>query len=211
MTSDLLPGAIQLDSVSRIGIVSVMPVDPSPPPRPRYRWIIIAVLIALLLVYVASPYYSVWRFSEALRAHDLNAVSAHVDFNAVRGSLKQQIRDHFLGLLKKKKKDRLAQFLAANAGDPLDQIIDAYITPEGLAAIISDPAPLKNASSLSSLPGIGASRSGEIDWSKFQHATFTGLRSFVVEHQGTKLRFRFNGLGWKLRELDLQLPPVTTE
>jgi hypothetical protein len=188
-----------------------MPADPSSPPRSRYRWIIIALLFALVLLYVASPYYSVWRFSEALRAHDLNALSARVDFAAVRGSLKQQIRDHFLGLLKKKKKDRLAQFLAANAGDPLDQIIDAYITPEGLAAIISDPAPLKNASSLSSLPGIGGAHSGEIDWSKFQDASFTGLRSFVVEHQGTKLRFRFNGLGWKLRELDLQLPPVTDE
>ena len=124
---------------------------------------------------------------------------------------RQQVRDHFLGVLKKKKKDRLAQFLAANAGDPLDQIIDAYITPEGLAAIISDPAPIKNASSMSSLPGIEGARSSQVDWSKFQHAYFTGLRSFVVEHEGTKLRFRFDGLGWKLHELDLQLPEVTSD
>jgi hypothetical protein len=172
---------------------------------------VIALLIALLLLYVASPYYSVWRFSEALRVHDLNALSARVDFNDVRGSLKQQIRDHFLGVLKKKKKNRLAQFLAANAGDPLDKIIDAYITPEGLAALIADPEPIKNASSISSLPGIGDARSSQIDWSKFQHAYFTGLRSFVVEHEGTELRFRFNGLGWKLHELDLQLPEVGPE
>jgi hypothetical protein len=188
-----------------------MPVDPSSSPRPRFRWIIIALLVALLLLYVASPYYSIWRFSEALRTHDLNALSARVDFNAVRGSLKEQIRDHFLGVLKKKKKNRLAQFLAANAGDPLDKIIDAYITPEGLAALIADPAPLKNASSISSLPGIGEARSSEIDWSKFQHAYFTGLRSFVVEHEGTKLRFRCNGLGWKLHELDLELPEVSND
>src|SRR3954467_6408324 len=157
--------------------------------RPRHRGKLIAVIVALLLLYVASPYYAVWRFGEALRIHDMSAVSARVDFNAVRGSLKQQIRDHFLGVLKKKKKDRLAQFLAANAGDPLDQLVDAYITPEGLAAIISDPAPIKNASSLAALPGVNGAQPREIDWSKFRHAYFSGLRDFTVEHEGTKLVF----------------------
>jgi hypothetical protein len=171
-------------------------------PRGRKKWI--AVVAALLLLYVASPYYSIWRFGQALRAHDMDALSARVDFNAVRGSLKQQIRDHFLGILAKKKKDRLAQFLAANAGDPLDQLIDAYITPEGLAAIISDPAPIKNANSLSSLPSLDGS-SKEIDWSKARHAFFTSPRDFAVDREGIKLRFRFTGLGWKLHALDLQL------
>ena len=183
--------------------------DPSPPiRRPRYRGTIIAVLVAAALLYLVSPYYSVWRFSETLRAHDMNGLSQRVDFNAVRGSLKKQIRDHFLGVLAKKKKDRLAQFLAANAGDPLDQLIDAYITPEGLALIISDPAPLKNASSISSLPGINDAHPREIDWSKFRHAYFSGPRDFTVEHEGIKLRFRFEAQGWKLHDLDLELPPV---
>jgi hypothetical protein len=184
----------------------VFGMNPESPARPRGRRKWIAVVAALLLLYLASPYYSIWRFGEALRAHDMDALAARVDFNAVRGSLKQQIRDHFLGVLTKKKKDRLAQFLAANAGDPLDQLIDAYITPEGLAAIISDPAPIKNANSLSSLPSIDGSRK-EIDWSKARHAFFTSPRDFAVDHEGIKLRFRFNGLGWKLHALDLQLEP----
>ena len=173
--------------------------------RPRYLGLVIALLAGLLLLYAASAYYSVWRFAEALRTHDMDSLSARVDFNAVRGSLKQQIRDHFLGVLAKKKKDRLAQFLAANAGDPLDQLIDAYVTPEGLAAIISDPAPIKNASSLASLPSINGSPK-EIDWAKRHHAFFTGPRDFAVENEGIKLLFRFNGVGWKLHTLDLQLP-----
>jgi Protein of unknown function (DUF2939) len=178
--------------------------------RSRFRGKLVAVLAVLVLFYVASPYYSIWRFGETLRTHDLESLSARVDFNAVRGSLKQQIRDHFLGVLAKKKKDRLAQFLAANAGDPLDQLIDAYITPEGLAAIISDPAPLKNANSLSTLPGINGAPPREIDWSKFRHAYFTGPREFAVEHEGIKLIFRFNGVGWKLHTLDLQLPTASS-
>jgi hypothetical protein len=172
----------------------------------RYRGPLIALLVAALLVYIVSPYYSVWRFAEALRAHDMNALSARVDFDSVRASLKQQIRDHFLGVLTKKKKDRLAEFIRSAAGDPLDQLIDAYITPEGLAAIITDPAPIKNATSLASMPGIEGVRR-DVDWSKFRNAFFTSPRDFAVEHEGIKLRFRFNGVGWKLHALDLELPP----
>jgi hypothetical protein len=177
--------------------------------RPRYRGKLIAVIAALLLLYIAWPYYSVWRFGEALRTHDMDALSARVDFNAVRGSLKQQIRDHFLGVLAKKKKDRLAQFLTANAGDPLDQLIDAYVTPEGLAAIISNPGPIKNATSLSSLPSVNGSPK-EIDWAHRHRAFFTSPRDFTVESEGIKLLFRFNGLGWKLHTLNLQLPVVSS-
>jgi Protein of unknown function (DUF2939) len=180
--------------------------NPESPNRPRRRGkLIAAIVVAMLLIYAASPYYSVWRFGEALRAHDMEALAARVDFHAVRGSLKQQIRDHFLGVLAKKKKDRLAQFLTAATDDPLGRLIDAYVTPEGLAAIISDPAPIKNASSLSSLPSLDGSR-GVIDWSKAHHAFFTGPRDFAVDHQGIKLLFRFDGFGWKLHALDLELP-----
>jgi hypothetical protein len=184
--------------------------DPESSNRPAGRGkLVVLVVVALLLLYVVSPYYSVWRFGEALRAHDTDALAARVDFDAVRGSLKQQIRDHFLGVFaKKKKKNRLAEFLTSSPESPLDQLIDAYITPEGLFSIISDPAPIKNASSLSSLPGVDGSRK-EIDWSKARHAFFTSPRDFAVDHEGIKLRFRFNGFGWKLHALDLQLEEKT--
>lgn len=186
--------------------------DISTAPGRRFggKWILLPAA-ALLVFYLASPYYSIWRFREALRAHDMSGLSARIDFPSVRGALKQQIRERFLGALAKtKKKDRLTQFLAANAGDPLDQFIDSYLTPEGLAAIISDPGPVKNATSISSLPGIESSSPPEIDWSKFRHAYFTGLRDFAVDDQGIKLDFRFTGLGWKLHTVDLQLPAEKT-
>jgi len=188
-------------------VTDVMIPEPSKSPRHRATLLVIAVAALLLLLYAISPYYSVWRFGETLRAHDMDALAARVDFDAVRDSLKQQIRDHFLGVLAKKKKNRLAEFLTSSDQSPLDRLIDAYVTPEGLAAIISDPALIKNASSLSSLPGVDGSRN-EIDWSKARHAFFTSPRDFAVDHEGIKLRFRFNGLAWKLHALDLQLPPA---
>ena len=159
---------------------------------------------ALLLLYGASPYYSLWRFGETLRANDMNALAARVDFPKVRGSLKKQIRDHFLGVLDKKKNDPIAQLFTSAQPSVLDRLIDAYVTPDGLATIISNPAPIKNASSFAALSAAAGERR-EIDWSKARRAFFTSPRDFAADHEGITLRFRFNGLRWKLREVDLNL------
>jgi Protein of unknown function (DUF2939) len=172
-------------------------------PRSRTR-LIVASVVVLLLLYAISPYYSVWRFGEILRAHDMPALAKRVDFPRVRDSLKKQIRDHFMGVRETKKDDLVAQLLTASGPSLLDQLIDAYVTPDGLAQIISNPAPIKNASSLSSLSASSTERR-EIDWSKARGAFFTSPRDFAVDHEGITLRFRFNGLGWKLREIDLNL------
>jgi hypothetical protein len=51
--------------------------NPESPNRLRRRGKLIgAIVVALLLIYAASPYYSIWRFGEALRAHDMDALAA---------------------------------------------------------------------------------------------------------------------------------------
>lgn len=175
------------------------------PTRPRRRKeFIVLGLVVLLLVYIASPYYSLWRFGETIRANDMHALAARVDFPRVRDSLKKQIRDHFIGVRETKKDDLVAQLLTASGPSLLDQLIDAYVTPDGLATIIGNPAPIRNATSLASLSSVSRERK-EIDWSKARRAFFTSPRDFAAEHEGITLRFRCNGLGWKLREIDLNL------
>jgi Protein of unknown function (DUF2939) len=119
-------------------------------PRHSHRRIIVIGGVILLLVYAASPYYTLWRFSEALRARDMDALSARIDFPTVRGSLKQQIREKFLKIGATKKHRGLAEFLMSAEPSLLDQLVDAYVTPEGLADLIEDPAPIKSAISLPS-------------------------------------------------------------
>ena len=182
-------------------------VNPESPTRPRRRAkFIVMGAVALLLFYIASPYYSLWRFGETIRANDMNALAARVDFPKVRDSLKKQIRDHFIGVRATKKDDLVAQLLTVSGPSLLDQLIDAYVTPDGLATIIGNPAPIKNASSLASLSSLSGERR-EIDWSKARGAFFTSPRDFAVDHEGITLRFRCNGIGWKLREIDLNLDP----
>ena len=84
----------------------------------------------------------------------------------------------------------------------MDTIIDAYVTPEGIATLISNPENLRNLRH----PQEFRFPTGKTeDWSKVKHAFFTGPRTFVVAREGIKLQFRFTASGWKLYDLDLGL------
>ena len=94
------------------------------------RWITL-ICVVLLLVYGVSPYFSFWRFTVALRAGDAAAVSSHVDFPAIRVSLKKQLVARFASAATGNKRwSKLGPTL-------IDAIVDAYATPDGLAALIS--------------------------------------------------------------------------
>jgi len=163
------------------------------------RWVAL-IFVVLLLVYAASPYFSFWRFRTALRSGDSAAISSHIDFPAVRASLKKQL---------------VARFAHATTGHNrwsdlgptlIDAIIDAYVTPEGIAALLSNPEALKN---LKAPREFRFELGKNEDLSKVKYAFFTGPRSFVVEREGIKLRFRFKDLSWQLNDLDLGLGEPT--
>src|SRR4030095_3592400 len=151
----------------------------------RFRWFAL-VCVFLLLIYAASPYFSFWRFTAALRSGDSAALSSRMDFPAIRASLKKQLVARFTqGTTGHKWWGKLGPTL-------IDAIVDAYVTPEGIAAVISNPEVLK---STKHPPRFRFPTGKAEDWSKVKHTFFTGPRTFVVERDGIKLRFRFTGLG----------------
>jgi hypothetical protein len=103
----------------------------------RFRWLAL-ICVFLLLIYGASPYFSFWRFTAALRSGDSAALSSRMDFPAIRASLKKQLVARFA--------QRTATHKWWNNLGPtlIDTIIDAYVTPEGIATLISNPEVLKN-------------------------------------------------------------------
>jgi hypothetical protein len=159
------------------------------------RWVVLGCVV-LLLIYGGSPYFAFWRFTVVVRSGDSAAISSRVDFLAVRASLKKQLIARFVHATSGQKR-------WPNLGPTLiDAIVDAYATPDGIAALISNPGALK---SLQNPRQFRFSIGKPEDWSKVNYAFFTGLRSFVVDREGIKLRFRFTGLGWQLNDLDLGL------
>src|ERR1043166_2548446 len=145
------------------------------------RWLVIICLV-ILLIYGASPYFSFWRFTAAVQSRNAAAISPHVDFPQVRASLKRQLVARFANKTSSHKR-------WSNLGPTLiDAIIDAYVTPEGIAALLSNPEALKN---LKAPREFQFERGKSADLSNVKHAFFTGLRSFIVDRDGIKLRFHF--------------------
>jgi hypothetical protein len=159
------------------------------------RWVALGCVV-LLLIYGASPYFSFWRFTVAAQSGDSAAINSRVDFPAIRASLKKQLVARFASASSGHKRWR-------NLGPTLiDAIVDAYATPQGVAALLSNPGAVKNLQT----PRQFRFSSGKIeDWSKVKYAFLTGLRSFVVDREGIKLPFRFTGFRWELNDLDLGL------
>ena len=152
--------------------------------------------VVLLLAYAASPYFSFWRFTVAVRSRDAAAISARVDFPAVRASLKKQLVTRFAN-------QRSSHKRWSNLGPALiDAIIDAYVTPEGIAELLSHPEALKN---LKAPREFHFELGKNQNLSKVKYAFFTGPRSFVIDRDGIKLRFHFTGSGWQLHDIDLGL------
>jgi hypothetical protein len=156
--------------------------------------------VLLLLLYGVSPYFSFWRFTVALRSGDRAAISSRVDFPAIRTSLKKQLVARFAHVASGHKRwSKLGPTL-------IDAIVDAYATPDGIAAILSNPGALKN---LQAPHEFQFSTGKNVNWLKVKYAFFVGPRTFVVDREGIKLRFRFTGMGWQLNNLDLGLGEAT--
>ena len=197
--------------------------ETAPAPRPstsrRLKWIVIAIVL-LLALYLVSPYYSFWRFTEALKAGDQQKFERMVDFRSVRESLKKQLRAKLNEGKPKEPKKESSLFGLSDQFAPrlIDTLVDAYITPAGLAALLAD---VKN---VQGLPGSGdpdapmrrdtsaITQSPEVreklGWSSVRYAFFTGTRDFLIDVDGTKLRFRFSKARWVLKSVEPELGDI---
>nr|WP_057924418.1 DUF2939 domain-containing protein [Burkholderia ambifaria] len=104
----------------------------------------VAALVAIGYAY-ASPYVALSRLKSAIDARDGQAVSEYVDFPSLRISLKQQVTDELMRRIDAVKKDNPLAVIGALIGSALiGPLVDAYATPEGVAALMSGIPPRGN-------------------------------------------------------------------
>ncbi|RQS20229.1 DUF2939 domain-containing protein [Burkholderia sp. Bp8998] len=104
----------------------------------------VAVLVAIGYAY-ASPYVALGRLKSAIDARDAQSVSEYVDFPSLRISLKQQVTEELMRRIDAVKKDNPFAVIGALIGSALiGPLVDAYATPEGVAALMSGIPPRGN-------------------------------------------------------------------
>ena len=173
----------------------------------RLKWLGFVAAIAVLLAaggwWFASPWWTLRAMREAAAAHDEKALSAHVDYPALRASVKREITKQMAGSGGGEAGGTLATVVAAIAGP----IVDAAITPQGVQAMfevrdVTKQGSAGPATSGGVLPTLSAANDHPV-------IERDGIDQFRVrwQEQGTgTMVFRRYGLGWKLVGIDL--PPA---
>jgi hypothetical protein len=110
--------------------------------RPLIIALLVIVVVAVLGYGYASPYLALNRLKRAADERDAQTVSEYVDYPALRESLKEQIA----GLLTRKIQARangnpLAALGAMIGVALIGPLVDAYATPDGVAALLNGMPP----------------------------------------------------------------------
>ncbi|CAG9238734.1 conserved hypothetical protein [Burkholderia gladioli] len=121
-----------------------MPLSPSRGGRLKPLLLVaLALLVLATIVYAyASPYLALRELKQAVDTRDAEAISRHVDYPALRVSLKQQLTEELMRRIDLQRHNNPLAMLGAMIGSALiGPLVDAYATPEGVAALLSGLPP----------------------------------------------------------------------
>jgi len=102
----------------------------------RRLLILLVVAGGLVGAYVAYPYWTVQRMSEAMTKGDTDIIEAHIAWERLRAGLKTQFREAAFEPTADSR--RLAGSLLT--GRVLDQMVDAAVTPAQLRQMFNQPS-----------------------------------------------------------------------
>jgi len=109
--------------------------------RPLLITLIVVIVIAALGFVYASPYLAVNNLKRAADARDVQTVNQYVDFPALRASLKQQVADMLTHRLEADSGNKIATIGAVIGVTLIGPLVDAYATPDGVAALLNGMPP----------------------------------------------------------------------
>jgi hypothetical protein len=200
-----------------VQLASLFESNPTPPSRRKRRstdrWFATASTVAILAVvfWVAWPYYAVVSLMAAAREGDVATLEHRVDWNSVRQGLRGDLNALILKSMADKgaSDDAMAKGFAALLGPAvINNMVDGYVTPQGIAAMVKNEKPQAASDALPAIKS--ADRIRQIDWDKVTYAFFKGgpfsFRVDVLPDKETDrpigLEFAWSG-DWRLARIQL--------
>ncbi|MCH2237453.1 MAG: hypothetical protein A2792_13880 [Sphingomonadales bacterium RIFCSPHIGHO2_01_FULL_65_20] len=167
----------------------------------RWATIGLVLFLALIGIYVGSPYYAVYSLRNAALDGDVDALEAKVDFPAVRESLKSQLSAAMMAKMQNDPEMQNNPF--AGLGMMMmpaivDRMVEAYVTADGIGAMVRGRKP-KDTDKSGVNPDI-ATESEYLGLDRFRLRTRNTKSgevgpSFVLERTGF--------LSWKMTRLEI--------
>ena len=174
------------------------------------KWIalLVAVLLALGTYVVAGPYLAINGIRTALAEQDTGKLERHVDFPALRVSIKAQMEDKLARRTGGMQSNLAGAFALSIANNFVGSGVDAMVTPLGIGALLQGRSLWKKSIG-ETVDGDSYSKAVPVDPLKQAVRRYESPSRFtatVLDEDGKPMVFVFkrNGLRWKLA--DIRLP-----
>jgi hypothetical protein len=173
----------------------------------RKTVVVLALLAIAWLGYVIWPIHTLGALAQAIEAKDVTAAMHHVDLQAVRRSVTDQVIDAYLKLSGKTASPLLRGTVTSAADSLVDPVIGRIVSPDALVDLLRSGWP--NAALPARPPGtIGlSSRDLGNAWQIFAAAEY-GIRRFEIELPPSLPRDRRFTLEFQLSQWRWQLSGV---
>lgn len=166
-----------------------------------------AAVIAVAVTAYASPYYALHQIKTALAERNAEALAAHVDFPALRASVKTQLEASMARSIEATagSGNPLAALGQSIASAMLGKMVDTMVSPAGVVALVNKSAvgPQADADGGADAPADGARK--KADYS----AGYAGVNTFVVRakdgnaQEGALVLLRHGVWDWKLSSIEI--------
>ncbi|ATU74057.1 DUF2939 domain-containing protein [Komagataeibacter rhaeticus] len=171
--------------------------------RQQARWVCAGTLAAASTLYVASPFFTLWSITSAIRSHDMGSLNTCLKWESVRSGLKNQVVDSLIG--PPHADDELPEFGASFASSAVSNAIDEEVRPDRLGVLVDHLMP--PAAQSGTHQGLyGMLRGVHMH---FTHPGVFEASMLVPGHENEtplRLQMRIHAFQWKIHHIDLPAP-----
>ena len=176
----------------------------------KLAWISGGVLLAALGYVAAGPYLAIADIKTGIAEKDTDRLAAKVDFPTLRQNLKDQINARLMHNTAGELKDNPLGALAAGlATTMVDGIVDAFVTPAGLANVMEGDRPSESLVKQTVKADTGPPPKEEdlLRNARYSYDSFSQFSVWVPDDEGKETRFvlQRDGVTWRLVNLVLPI------
>jgi hypothetical protein len=173
-------------------------------------WIFGVAMIALLGYVAAGPYLAIADIKTGIVEKDADRLSAKVDFPTLRQNLKAQLNARLLHNTAGELKDNPLGALAAGlATTMVDGILDAFVTPAGLAHVMKGDRPSESIvkQTVTADTGPPPKEADLLQNARYSYDSLSQFSVWVPNDEGKETQFvlQREGLSWRLVNLVLPI------
>ena len=170
------------------------------------KYIVASTILGIfILLYLVFPYYSVYKLFLSLKEGDRYKLESCINFDSVRSSLKEQINAKMMEELvndKELQDNPFAGLAVMLVPKLVDYMLDAYLTPSGIATLIRKGKLENKIDELQESAPSTTEVNEDIDFwhvlSLAEYAFFTNPSTFLIEIEDVKFKFKLQEWAWKL-------------